>query len=303
MNEYAPIPEAPARPVRTHRFLDRHTIAGFLLLTLWGYLVAQLVGVVAALPFSISAALGGGLDEELLNTVVGFACAVGGFLALLIHKRWFRPEFRGCLRGAYLGEGLLMLAVPFVLIFGITLLGPLSTEGLTLRNISLALMAGVTEEVAFRGIPGSYLMRQWRAEKAIPRAAILTSIVFGLIHATNIFVGADPVATLVQVIYAFCLGILFAAVYLRTTNLLPTMLLHFLNDVLAFLATGYVVNGVQVQAFSLADNLFNLGLGLVFALLGFWLIRPAKRAAILARWDERWSREAEAAPQEDAALA
>jgi hypothetical protein len=100
MNEYAPIPEAPARPVRTHRFLDRHTNAGFLLLTLWGYLVAQLVGVVAALPFSIPAALSGGLDEELLNTVAGFACAVGGFLALLIHKRWFRPEFRGCLRGA-----------------------------------------------------------------------------------------------------------------------------------------------------------------------------------------------------------
>ena len=49
------------------------------------------------------------------------------------------------------------------------------------------MMAGVTEEIAFRELPISYMARQWRDEKKIPLMVIIPGLAFGLTHITNIF--------------------------------------------------------------------------------------------------------------------
>ena len=53
------------------------------------------------------------------------------------------------------------------------------------------MMAGVTEEIAFRELPISYMARQWRDEIEIPLMVIIPGTAFGLTHLSNI-VGSKP---------------------------------------------------------------------------------------------------------------
>ena len=279
-----------------HRFLSRHPILGFILLTLWCWLFVQLGGVVVGMIGG--AAMIMGYAAYWLMPVGGLVSAGMAFLALLIHKCWFRPEFSGCLTRRYFGLGLAFVAADIVYAVVGLFTEPCSMAGLTLNNLTMALAAGVTEEVIFRAVPGSYLMRQWREEKKIPVVMLLTAAVFGLIHATNLAYGADLGATVVQILGAFGIGVLYAAAFLRTGNIWPCMLIHFLHDVLAFLATEAIQNGIQVTALATVDVVVSLIFTVIFVVLGFWLVRPAKRAGILRLWDEKWSRaEARAIPE------
>ncbi|MFH4325388.1 CPBP family intramembrane glutamic endopeptidase, partial [Acinetobacter baumannii] len=53
------------------------------------------------------------------------------------------------------------------------------------------------------------------------------SVLFSLVHAINLLSGARLDATLLQLIYTTAMGFLFAAVYLRTNNLLIPIIGHF----------------------------------------------------------------------------
>ena len=80
------------------------------------------------------------------------------------------------------------------------------------------MMAGVTEEIAFRELPISYMARQWRDEKKIPLMVIIPGTAFGLTHLSNI-VGSKPTDTLAQVALSMLFGIFFSAVYVRTGSI------------------------------------------------------------------------------------
>ena len=154
------------------------------------------------------------------------------------------------------------------------------TPGGILRALCLGLGPGIMEEAAFRGLPGSNLLRLWREEEKLPAVAVLTAALFGLVHVANAFSGAGVAAVLVQAVYSFGAGVVFAAVYLRTGNLLPAILVHTLVDFTAFLNGHAMVELPPVTAVTL---------GLVFAALGLYYIRPEKRGEILRLWEDKWN--------------
>ena len=167
--------------------------------------------------------------------------------------------------------------------------GSFSIKPLTLTILFVSLTAGIKEEVVFRGVIISTLMRQWKDRNLFRQAALVSGIVFGLIHAANIFAGADPLQTLFQVIGSVSVGFIFAAVYLRTGSILPCMFYHALHDIIAIACESNVSeNGIMsARAFWWGD-VFNLAMAAVMAAAAFWLLRDAKTEQIREIWNRKW---------------
>ena len=270
------------KKIISHRFLNKHTVLGAILLTAFGMLFSEgvfgsLIGLALSIAFSS-------------RDVVSYGMIPGALLVLAIHKRWFYPEFEGNLRGGRPGLGfrLALFALIMVLLYPVHILqNPADYGPPTAANLGLALMAGFCEETAFRGLPLSYLMRQWKDEKKIPAALLLTSLLFALVHGSNLLGGANLGSTLVQIVFALLIGFFLGAIYLRSGNLWPAIVVHVLNDVIAFLNTTAISGGTIVGGVT-AEDLVDLGLCAVVGCIGLWLVRPAKRAEILALWREKW---------------
>ncbi len=91
----------------------------------------------------------------------------------------------------------------------------------------VCLGTGLFEELVFRGYIFMMILERRRSNRrGIFFAVILSSALFGLIHLINIFGGADPFATLLQVGYSFLVGGMCAVVLLRTGSLWYSILLH-----------------------------------------------------------------------------
>ena len=175
--------------------------------------------------------------------------------------------------------------------------GSFSIKPLVWTIILVSLTAGIKEELIFRGVIISTLMRQWKDRNLFRQAALVSGIVFGLIHAANIFAGSDPLQTLMQVLASVCVGFMFAAVYLRTGSILTCMFYHVLHDIIAISCESNVsVNGlVAARAFWWGD-VFNLAMAAVMAVAAFWLLRDAKTEQIREVWNRKWKLEAAPAP-------
>jgi membrane protease YdiL (CAAX protease family) len=91
--------------------------------------------------------------------------------------------------------------------------------GLWLSFIAAVIIAPIVEEIYFRGLILPVLMRRFGAFFGI----LTTSILFALMHfQPNV------------VLYTFVLAILLAIVRLRLKSVIPSMLLHAINNFIAF---------------------------------------------------------------------
>lgn len=94
-----------------------------------------------------------------------------------------------------------------------------------LQGIVLA-GAGFSEEILFRG----FLLRALMNKS--PKAAVLvSSLLFGVLHLSNLLAGAGLMETLFQVIYASFFGLMCAMFVVRTGNILPCIICHALENV------------------------------------------------------------------------
>lgn len=166
-------------------------------------------------------------------------------LYLLSGKRYARYGFRSF--GSIPGRELwfyLPLAADIILVVvngltnGFREVSALQWFGL----LGLALLVAFVEETLYRGLILNLLLK-----KGI-RAAILTSsLLFSLTHLLNLMGGQDLAATLLQLAYAFLVGLSLALLYVRHKTLLPLIAFHFLHNFTQFL--------VQDQASVLFDSL------------------------------------------------
>ena len=155
---------------------------------------------------------------------IALAAAVVGFYAFTV--RWLErrsptealPNWRLSGLGALIGFGL------FCSIYGIlALLGIASWDGVNgydavIPALIVSLMAGVGEELVFRGV----LFRIFEDGFGSTVAMVTTAALFGLLHAGN--PGATPLSTIAIALEA---GILLAAGYAWSRNLWFVFGLHF----------------------------------------------------------------------------
>ena len=129
------------------------------------------------------------------------------------------------------------------------------------------LIRGLMEEVVFRGVIQGYLIRQ-NPGKPLHKVILITAIFFALIHFINIrHSGIQNV--LLQIIYAFYMGLFFGALMVRVNNVWLLGLVHG------------VLNMFSVRCGETQDNYLSkidigslLGMLLMFSpvLIIYWLL-------------------------------
>jgi membrane protease YdiL (CAAX protease family) len=101
---------------------------------------------------------------------------------------------------------------------------------LLLEILVITAMVGFVEEGVFRG-----LMLHAIKPHGLWKAAIITSLLFGLTHAMNVLTGKSLAEDAAQVFYAVAIGFGFAALVLRKGIIWPLVLAHFLIDFANFI--------------------------------------------------------------------
>lgn len=96
----------------------------------------------------------------------------------------------------------------------------------------VTLAIGIYEELLCRGLLfNSFENYFGDTKKGIYLSAILSSLVFGIMHLTNLIWSPSLIiSTICQVIYATFVGFLFCVIYYRSKNLISCMLLHGIFD-------------------------------------------------------------------------
>ncbi|PWI47647.1 hypothetical protein CEE45_10800 [Candidatus Heimdallarchaeota archaeon B3_Heim] len=121
-----------------------------------------------------------------------------------------------------------------------------------------ALIPGIWEEIAFRGIIFSFLLSRYSVGKAL----LLDSVLFSLFHIFNyLLLNQDLSSVLFQSIAAIPVGLSLAYLVVKTDSILPAILIHYSIDVTLFIS-GFIF------------DLSNTSSTLIFALLSLIVIPP-----------------------------
>ena len=230
------------------------------------------------------------MDGYLLGSVQE---AVGLAVALLLLARTGRLDllhWRGC---GFL-NGMLVGMYPLVFIgynaFGSLVLGrpengvlqPAARIGTFL--VSMA-MVGVAEEFIFRGVIAQTLLEHFGTSRAgVWKACLLSGVLFGAAHLTNILSSA-PFGVLMQCVFAASLGTLFAAIYFRTGNLWVTVFLHGAMDISSMLIGGLYGTTTVADAVSGYDASMLLSV-LLYLIPTAVLLRKKKLPEVQLYWHQ-----------------
>jgi len=106
-----------------------------------------------------------------------------------------------------------------------------NTDLRILLLFALSTMAvGIFEELAFRGTILPLLILSFaNTKQPILKSAVLSSLMFGLVHLINLFSQPENVIGIIsQVFFALAIGVFFCGLMVRTENILIPCMLHAL---------------------------------------------------------------------------
>lgn len=128
------------------------------------------------------------------------------------------------------------LGFPMLIIAAISLLGSLSSlDGFNFGNfinlLLLTIFIGIAEEFLCRGwLQNEFIERYGDTKKHIVLSLLFSSLIFGLIHFSNMLAGQDLFTTIVQVMQATSAGLLLGSIYYKTKNIWAVIFLHSIYD-------------------------------------------------------------------------
>lgn len=139
--------------------------------------------------------------------------------------------------------------------------GNLSSSFLT--PLFVTLLVGIGEEVTFRRILVTDLMKKMPFQEAL----LYSGLIFSSLHAVNVFAGMPVGQMLSQLVSTFVAGLCFTLLYLYTKNIYIMIIQHWLWD--------YVLLSGAVKSFPIFEPVM-LALTLAEFVLLFILYREAK---------------------------
>lgn len=213
----------------------------------WKALLAAVVYI--ALYLGASALVGtvfsGAIDrDDLLGTPISVFAGVTlpiiiGAVLLLVFAAtlgWLPSLFRRHHGPAprWMWIAVALVVIPAVLRLAGTDWGRLSVT-LVLSVLFLGLCIGFAEELLTRGIAVELMRRGGHGERFV---YLLSSLLFGILHATNAISGQPILTVLLTVVYAFGFGAMMYLSLRVTRWLFAVMLLHAATDPTTILAVG-----------------------------------------------------------------
>lgn len=155
--------------------------------------------------------------------------------------------------------------------------------------IAASAVAGIVEEITFRSLILANLMRITKTYKGMLLSVVVTSVLFGAAHLTNLTVGANVGSTISQFFSATCMGFFLAAVYLMCGSAVPLMVFHFGHDVLALLFLKVNESGAMTGGVTMVSTIENIILNIVLLAVAVFILRPVNYEQIRRKWDEKWA--------------
>ena len=130
---------------------------------------------------------------------------------------------------------IILLVVMWAVVISLSAKNGLSNEQVNLISLVgfTTLLVGFSEELMYRGI----LLNSFLKTRSKTSAILISAVGFSLLHSVNILGGLGVGQMLVQLIFTFMFGLLFALLYLRIKNLIPLMIFHWLWDFALFAGT------------------------------------------------------------------
>jgi uncharacterized protein len=239
-------------------------------------LVPTLIGLL--LPFRMLREV---LDTLVPNYVLqAVALTLQGIIVaiILILLGWWKesgftkPSQWRCLYLYWILAPLIIPVLLYILLFGVKVNKPI----LIFFYAWLTIFIGFSEESLFRGVILNALKRYGTIG-----SVLFSSILFSLIHITNLMSGFSLNFILMQLYVAFSLGVLFAALRIRTGTIWLVILLHTIIDFLGLVTydhSNWTGTGglpkITMQMVSIIVIVYS-----VFILVGLFLLRPRKLAS------------------------
>lgn len=154
------------------------------------------------------------------------AVVIAGLLTLL---RWWREAG---FNGPSQWRELRLLWLPAIVAIVLPLFGGFATvDARTIVYLTIGyLITGFMEEAWVRGL----MLRVLQPVGPV-RAVLISALLFALLHLNN-FLFRNPAIVLAQMVGAFCFGVAYGALRLRTNTLWFLIALHMLHDLLLHLS-------------------------------------------------------------------
>ena len=217
------------------------------------------IGIVITALFLVLMNLVGGVVAHLTSIAdsytlqliaeIGVAIYAIGMLFLMGYQQSLKKTGVGFLRGFYIG-GFMVGYCVYVAVAQLFLQSVSGSDGVRSAGgimiyILTMFLVGMNEEVIMRGIVlNLFADRFSNTRRGVLAAIILSSVIFGAAHIPNVLSGVPLSSALIQALQATLLGVLFAAIYLRSGNLWICIIIHALVDFGGLMASGslYVLN-------------------------------------------------------------
>lgn len=244
--------------------------------------ILQLGGLVVSLiPVEWS-----GFTADALVELIASLVALG-LLFLLGYGKILRQTGEGFVKGFYIAAflvgqiGFAMVAMLFtnLMVEHVALDSAWNIFVFTLDMF----LVGFAEEVFLRGIVLNLLVDRFsKTRKGVMGAVLISSISFGLAHFVNLLAGVGLESVCVQVIQASILGVILAAIYLRSNNIWITIILHALTDWASLMGVGIFGQGDLVDGIGTISR-YNLISVPILLIPCFVLLRKNKLDQVVSR--------------------
>lgn len=227
-------------------------------------------------------------SEIIINSI---ATIIVTIIFLCIYIRYMRGKLKNLISTKNLKFALILIIPSFITV----LLNIVSNiiEGsldFSFLIILVGITAPFTEEVIFRGFIISNLMRIKKSKNlSIYLIVALSALPFGLGHLFNIMAGATITYAILQAFITLCLGVLYAAVYLRTGNLIAPIIAHGLMDISALVDSNLIgVSNISLasQIPSSIEIISTIIVAIIVLSFGLYYVRKEKWEDIDKTWNE-----------------
>lgn len=232
--------------------------------------VSQLIGILFAGQFDVDDEFG---SPQTVAITLLLPIAIGAviLLAFAASVRWL-PELFG--RQPLKGRGWMWIAPIVVLLAAVLRVAGTDWSRYALSVVLLTfvsgLFIGLAEELLTRGLAVNLLRRGGYSERWV---MVLSSLIFALLHSSNLL-GGQPLATvLFTMAFTFLFGVVMYLTLRVTGNLIWPILLHAITDPTTFLATGGIDETNAAPSPLLTFAGLSVYIYLVIAIVAIFLVK------------------------------
>ena len=171
--------------------------------------------------------------KYIIYAVSEFVVFVFAIVLLIIRKKWyiFKEKKINFGESIKLCLPILVLSVIIALANATELIGTNVNVNNLISLVIYVVLIGFFEEIFFRGIIENELLEKYSSnKKEILISIIISGVVFGAVHLTNLLAGQDLLTTMMQFVQTTAIGILFGTVYYKTRNVWAMIFLHSFYD-------------------------------------------------------------------------